>query len=236
MAAEDSSPGSGAGGAPPAAGGAQGAATPTQAQGQAAGGVSREEIAQMLQASHDRMFADLRRAGVLGKEKEQGSGGGAPAGAAPTPPSSGTSPAPPVTEEVQRIVDRQRAFDRATGGVQMSEGARKRMESAFAAEKPEDVAGWAKAYLGDFGLVGAEGSSPSSQQQTTTQTMERRGAGVTNVPAPAGVAPSEVRDPYSLTKDDVAAMVRRDGIQKTGAKLMDALRSAPPKRLLLPRR
>jgi hypothetical protein len=73
------------------------------------------------------------------------------------------------------------------------------------------------------------------RQEMGLATSYRRGAGITNVPAPSGMAAGEVRDPYALTKDDVAAMVRQHGATKAYAKLKDALFSAPSKRLKLNR-
>lgn len=212
MVPEDASPGSGGGAVPPS--------TPEpQAQG-APAAVSRDELAQMLDGFKNGLFADLRKAGVFGGKKEQ---------EAERPKAKSDQPPPQQQQDVDQAMSRQRAFDRALRGTNLSDDAAAMMERAFRADAPEDVAGWVKTFLGAFGLAGAGGSSPPRQEPSQPPVDGR--PPVTDVPAPAGLAPSDVRDPYSLTEDDVAMMIRRDGVRVTGQKLMEAARRAPPRRL-----
>lgn len=173
----------------------------------------------------DSMFANMRKM-VEGVAKPKN-------GKAAEPEADRTANKSEPSQPIDRA--KERAFNRAIGGLNLSDGAFSRMARDFDAEQPENVSSWVQTYLADFGLGGAGSSSTPGANPTNPAAGDRRPP-VTDVPPPAGQAPGDVRDPYALTEDDVAMMIRRDGVHATGTKLMAALRGAPRKRLLVRRR
>lgn len=89
--------------------------------------------------------------------------------------------AEPLTEDaVLSLMARERAFTHATSGHQMTPQQFARMEAAYRAEKPGDVADWSTKYIADMGF--AKVGMPTQQQPST--------------PAPAATpAPSEPAKP-----------------------------------------
>lgn len=192
-----------------------------QAQGQDTG-ISRSELTGLLAEFKNGLFADVRRAGLLNKGKEEPQ--------KPNQQASGNE-ASMDPSEVQSLIARERSFTRAVADKKLGDKALARLERAFQAEKPDDVAAWVGEYLGDFGIGTPENGDSSSPNPDANNMAPENTRSVTDVAAPAGTAPSDIRDPYSLTEDDVADMVRRHGTHGAGKKLMEAIRKAPSKRL-----
>lgn len=59
---------------------------------------------------------------------------------------------------------------------------------------------------------------------------------VTGGAAAGGAAPDALRDPYNLSEDDVNVLINRHGYHGAGQRLMQALREAPRRRLLVRKR
>lgn len=177
-------PGDGSPGGAPAP-----AATPTPAPPPAQGDVASLIADQMknlapaiAQQVNDAVFANLRRAGVLG--------GGEGGGKKPAPAAGGDPPAagqPQPAGDVRAIIARERAFTRAVNGVKMSDGQLARMERAFELEQPDDVSGWVKGYLSDFGLVSATAPAPA-----TPPTQQTPPAAPAAAPPPSPANPTPV--------------------------------------------
>lgn len=233
MAPEGDPPGSSGGGLAP---GASGTTTLPQASGGAPAAAPQPVdiqsiVQQASQQARDSMFAALRKAGVLKEGREE-----------PSKPTRGEPSASPSPDDKRLKL---RAFDRAFSGsgAKLSDRAIERMERDFLAEDPADVAGWVKSYIEDFGGAGggnrAGASSTPAGNATTNQTpaagAEARPL-VTNTPAPAGLPPGDIRDPYSLTEDDVQRLIRQHGMHGAGTKLLEAMRKVPKRRLSVRRR
>lgn len=125
MQEADGSPGSGA---PPAP-----APTEPQAQGAPANaGAPTVDVAAIASAVRDAVFADLRRSGVLGKEK----------------PKSNVEPTPQAN---LRALDR--AVARHPHAPKLNDAAYSRLERAFADESPADASSWLKDYFEGMGIV-----------------------------------------------------------------------------------
>lgn len=174
-------PGDGSpGGAPPPA------AAPTPAPPPAQGDVASLIADQMktlapaiAQQVNDAVFANLRRAGVLGE-------GGGKKPAAPTgDPAAPAQPQPAV--ENRSLL---RSFDRATAKLGLSDAAIERMEREFLAERPTDVNGWVKGYLSDFGIGQGTGGSPAPTAPTQQPPAAPAAAPPPSPANPTPVAPN----------------------------------------------
>jgi hypothetical protein len=188
--------------APPASNGAPAGGTntpPAQANGNAPVGVSIEQITGLLDSHakkvHDGVFAQLRKAGVLDDETKPD--GKPPAG---SPPASSLT-----ADDVDRMMARRDALHGAIAGAKLPDGARQRMLDAFAREKPDDVGGWAKKFLTDFGFgtsAPTTGSSPAPQG----------GLPSSNLGSPANpTVPTEDTPLWRLSETDRAALLKQKG-------------------------
>jgi hypothetical protein len=222
MNQEGSSPG---GGAPPA---------PAQAPATAAGAASPPSvpldqvkglIAEAVTAAKNEMAANFRRAGGSTKdEKPPGDGGsGAPAAAAP----SGFI----AQADVERMLARDRVVTRVATANNLSDAQVTRMERALKAENPDDIAGWTKTYLEDFGLL-KNGANPS---QATTQIDPKMLSGPQQppisdkgAPAPGNVGDFEretVENPIGIATATFERLAAKHGEEKARTMLMDAARA-----------
>lgn len=177
---------------------------------QQAQGVSLDQMKDMFAEFKNGIFADLRRSGAMNKKKEQKQ-------------EHKIEP----SDDIQSLMARERSFERATSGKNLSENALKRLERAFHADSPDDVSVWVSEYLSDFGLSDSENGKSSSPGDNINASDNP----VTNLPAPAGTTPVETRDPYEYTTDDVEALVHKHGAHKAGKLLLEMLRKAPKRSL-----
>jgi hypothetical protein len=94
-------------------------------------------------------------------------------------PNGQVTPPPPgmmSVDEVERIIERNTAFERVTAQASLTEGQRARMMQALKHERPEDVAAWSRSYLEDLGL---------GRPSTTTTTPNGTTAAPTQPPTAA---------------------------------------------------
>lgn len=180
----------------------------------------KQLFGEMLKQERDAMFADLRRAGVLGgKDKKPGA-------------KEASAPPAPEAPDIASVIARERAFTRAIARVDISDKALARMETAFQAASPEDVGGWVSEYLSDLGLSRADTvatAKPPNQNNTGEPPITAAGA-------PGGVSRGEVRDPYSLTAEDVQALIRKHGsVHGASREILEAMRRSPRRRIALTR-
>lgn len=129
--------GTGAPATPPA----QGSGTPDVI------GQVKELLAGELKGFRDGIFADLRKAGALGKGEKRED---------PKPTEGGQ---PLTTADVERMTTRANQFGRATAG--LSDEQVSLMERLYRAENPEDVAAWAKETRAALGIAGGNVQPPN---------------------------------------------------------------------------
>lgn len=215
--ANDGSPG----GAPA---GGQGTGTPAapQANGDVAAAVADQlktlapAIAQQV---NDAVFANLRRAGVLGGGGQPGrQPGGAGDPPAPQQQQQGQPQPQPAGGDVRALIARERAFTRAVNGAKLSDGQLARMERAFEAEQPEDVAGWVKSYLTDFGLAPqASGANPNASNNAAgaggARPPQNRPPPVSDGGAPGANASGDYDgQAWNMPQADIDALVAEKGM------------------------
>lgn len=173
-----------------------------------------EQLSKLIDAKlvehRNGIFADLRKTGAFGKEK-----------APKTEANESTQAAPPASDDVQTIITRERAFNRAISSVKLTDTQFSRMERAFQLEKPDDPAAWVKAWVTDLGIGQAGG------EQSPNPAPQRSGRPASDGSAPAPVVePSEEMEPWRRSADDVRALVRRKGHVAAGNELRQQLRSS----------
>lgn len=124
---------------------------------------------------------------------------------AATPPAS--KPAPKgdgsmSAEDVQSLLARDRAFTRSTAKADLNERQQSRMEAAFKADAPTDVAAWCAAYIEDLGIVKqppAVAPTPSGSPAPTTPPPA-----APNAPAKVESATANgLPNPWALTADQI---------------------------------
>ncbi len=192
----------------------QGTSAPAPAQGTAGSDFSLEQLSRLIDAKltdqRNGIFADLRKAGALGK---------APKADADTPNPTQS----PAADDVQTLIARERAFNRAISSVRLNDTQFARMERAFQLEKPDDPAAWVRDWTADLG-IGKQETGPSASNPAAAP---RSAHPVSDSGAPAPVTtPSDEVDPWTLSEDDLRAMYRRDGFQATTIKLRQQYRKA----------
>jgi hypothetical protein len=152
MTEADGSPGGGAAPASPAE-------PPAEPAAPAPAPVTVDQVkslmAETLNGFKNAMFADMRKAGVLGKEK--------PAEPSSTPSPSAVAPASTgLTEaDLETRLEQERVITKAQVENKLTDAQVKRMKSALRAEKPDDVSTWTTSYLADLGLVRTEPATPT---------------------------------------------------------------------------
>ena len=211
MTEEGASPGGGA--APPAP--AQPPATPA-APPEAPDIVSQlsKLIDDKLTAQRNGIFADLRKAGALGKEKTPETPPATPLAApAVASPAQGMTAA-----EVEAMLERERAVTRATVEHKLTDAQIKRMRSALKAENPDDVSTWSAAYLADMGL--AKASTPTQPAPATPvapTAPTQPPASDKGSPAPGGVLNWEAEfaaNPIGMSPAARQLMDAKHGVEK----------------------
>jgi hypothetical protein len=178
----DGSPGGGAAPATPAAPIAAPTAPETPAlTAEAVATIVATAVDTKLKAFENGLFANARKAGLLGKEKS-----------AETPSVSSAAAAPASTglsaDEVEALIEQTRVLTKVQLENKLSDAAVLRMKSALKADKPNDVSTWTASYLADLGLVrtSQESSTPTTSAPAVaiapnTAPISDRGS-----PAPTG--------------------------------------------------
>jgi hypothetical protein len=144
-------------------------------------------------------------------------------------PSNGNS----ITQaDVQSLIARDRAFNRAVMTAQLTDGQARRMEAALAAENPADVAAWSATWIEDMGLMKQAPQQPATQNGTTVDPAK---SGAAAPSAPSGsVNPANhggVPDLWSLSVAQIDAMGPA-GVRAEYEKIMavgNARAGAPPR-------
>lgn len=206
MNEEDGSPSGG--GAPPAP--AQPPATPAAAP---APTVPVDQIKTLITETfgelRNGLFADLRKAGALGKDKPPET----PPPATPAP-AAAAAPTGISATDVKLMIERDRALTRSEIEHKLTPAQRRRMESALEADKPEDVSEWAKTYLADMGLAKVEPTQPVTPPVGTAP----RPASDKGSPAPpVGVLDYErelVENPIGMSDAAYSLLVAKHGSAK----------------------
>jgi hypothetical protein len=200
MNAADGSPGGGSSPAPtsPTNPPAQGGAQPQY--------VTKDDLKSFADEMRNGLFADARRAGMLGKDsktKQPQRGGDE------DPPSSSpaTAPDPMKFRELDRAVTRLGFADK------LDDTAFKRMERAFIEEAPTDAAAWVKGFLGGFGLAQSAPATAAEQKPTTTVTDPKRPPVSNAGGVPTSQVPIEERSLIGMSESDINHLVKTKGIQ-----------------------
>jgi hypothetical protein len=215
----DGSSGNGAP-APPPAPAESAAAPPTPAPAAVTLDQVKSLMAETLNGFKNAMFADMRKAGALGKDKPAEPPAPAPAPSAAAPASPGLT-----MDEVKAIVARDRALTLAAAEHKLTPQQVARMTSALDAEKPEDPGTWAKTYLADMGLARtAEQSTPATPvpQPTAVPTSDK------GSPAPGGVVNWErefAENPAGMSQAARALMDAKHGADKARKMRVEAAQS-----------
>jgi hypothetical protein len=167
--------------------------------------------AAVAQQVKDGVFAELRRTGVLGKEK-------APKPVSEPPPSSTTTPPPPDIGKL-RMLDR--AIARSPHAARLNDAAYTRLERAFIEETPADAASWLTDYFEGMGVSATPTpAAPAAPAATPTAPAVPNAAPAprTAVPVsggggspPAPTVPLEEQDLLRLSKEDRDHLIKQKG-------------------------
>ena len=219
----DSSPGNGAPAAPPDPAEPQAQAAPAPDLSQLVSQIVTQVTAtveERLAAQENKIFANLRKAGALGKDKTE------PTQTASTAPAS-APPAPAATsaDEVRAIIARERAITFAAVENKLTTQQIARITSAIEAEKPDEPAAWVKSFLADMGIA-----RPADQPVTPAQPVQQtNGSPISDKgsPAPGGAVAWErefAENPIGMSKAAYALMVAKHGEAKARQMRLDASR------------
>lgn len=179
-------------------------------------------INETLSGFKNSFFAEMRKAGVLGKEKPAPESPTIPTPASPT----AAAPAPTgLTEAVlEARLEQERVLVRAQVENKLTDAQVKRMKLALKAEQPEDAAAWTSAYLTDLGLVRTPEQATQvtsiPQPQPTGQPISDKGS-----PAPGGVVNWErelAENPIGMSAAARSAMDAKHGADKARQMRLEA--------------
>lgn len=141
-----------------------------------------------------------------------------------------------TADRVNEMLERRSAFERTLAGYQVNDAIRGHAAAALAQHQPEDVAAWTRQYMTDWGVPALGASSPPNGTNNQPPPTPPGTPPVTGGSAAGGSSPEAIRDPYNMTEDDVDAMIRQYGWHDTGSKIMEAIRAAPRRKLLVRKR
>jgi hypothetical protein len=178
----DGSPGGGAAPATPAAPVAAPTAPETPAlTAEAVATIVATAVDTKLKAFENGLFANARKAGLLGKEKPTETPSVSSAAAAPA--SSGLS-----ADEVEALIEQTRVLTKVQLENKLSDATVQRMKKALKADKPDDVSSWTASYLADLGLVrtSQESSTPTTSAPAVAVTPNTAPISDRGSPAPTG--------------------------------------------------
>jgi hypothetical protein len=222
MTEADASPGNGAPAAPPVP-----AEPPAAPAAPAPVGVTVDQVknlmTEMLAGFKNATFAELRKAGALGKDKSSAESTNPSPSVSPT----AAAPAPSgLTEAVlEARLEQERVITRVQVENKLTDAQVKRMKTALKVEQPEDAASWASAYLTDLGLVRQAETAPTqvtpiTQPQPNGQPISDKGA-----PSPGGVVNWErefAENPIGMSPAARGAMDAKHGAEKARKMRLEA--------------
>lgn len=183
---------------------APGSPAPAPAQPQAQGATPTTiDVNAIAGAVHDKVFAALRQAGVLGKPKTLST----------EPEGSAAATTPPPSAVDFRSLDR--VIGRTGYAQRLNEQQYKRLESAFAAERPDNVEHWVSGYFEGWGPAPAPAPNPpsgGSTQDGTAQTQARSIKPISDGGTPAtSQIPLEQRDILTLSDSERTHLISIKG-------------------------
>jgi hypothetical protein len=192
MQEADGSPGNGA---------AQPAQEPVESQAQ---GTAQPDIGKVvsdaLREQRDSIFAELRRNGVIGKEKSKS-----------VEPKSAPSESPNL-----RQFDR--AFARNTRASHLTDAAVARLERLYVVEQPDDANQWLSEVLDGMGVGTTQAAQSANHAPAPTRSASPVSDGGT---PPAPKAPLEERDLLSLSPADRDHIIKQKGVKWYLSKLTE---------------
>jgi len=173
-----------------------------------------------LKAFENGLFANARKAGLLGKDKSAPDSSATPPASAAAPASTGLTEA-----DLEARLEQERVITRVQVENKLSDAAVKRLKSAMRAEKPDDVSSWTSAYLADLGLVRQAESptpAPSAPVVPNVAPISDRGS-----PAPNGAVGwrYELNNPIGMSAAARAQMDAELGVEKARRMRLDAARN-----------
>lgn len=200
MTAADNAGGSSPTPGQPAPGNGQPAPAPAPAApAQGAAPQTPVDVNAIATAVHDKVFAALRQAGVLGGKPPK-----ANTPAAPDAPAAASTAVPEID---LRSLDR--VLGRSGHAQRLNEAQYRRIEAAYRAEAPGDTEQWVKEYFEGWGHAPNSSSAPAGG---TTAAAPRSGPPVSDGGSPpAPQAPLEERDIMSLSPEDRAHLQKTKG-------------------------
>ncbi len=174
------------------------------------------------------LFADLRKAGALGKEKSA-----EPPAPSQTPPQSAAAAAPASTglsaTDVQLMLVQERVFSRAEAEHKLTDTQSEFMRPALRGVPAEELSAKASAFLRSMGIAkgasepaAAPAAAPPAQSvvQSTQPPISDKGA-----PSPGGVTPWQrelTENPLGISPASVNAMVAELGAEVARKKIVEA--------------
>lgn len=157
----------------------------------------QDVIRKTVEATRNSLFAELRRDGKLPDKKTK----------TPAPDDNGNPPPQSVNF---------RALDRAVANRPLSESAYKRLESAFAAEAPDDVSAWVKDYFEGFGATA--NAAPAAGGGTPNASPGNAVPNSNGSPPPPPKVPVEERKVIGATQAEVEYLTKTKGAKWVAAK------------------
>lgn len=226
MNEEDGSPGGGS--APPSAPASPSASNGATPPAEPAVPVSQLKavIGEVFGELRNGLFADLRKAGALGKDKtvEQPNSPPSP----PLQPSPAAAPASSglSAEVVQAMIVQERVFARAEAEHKLTDGQIEWMRSALKGVPADELPTKANAFLRSMGIVKGA-SEPSPATTTATVPVQPTSAPISDkgAPAPGGATPWErefAENPIGMSAASVNAMFAVHGAEKARRMIVEA--------------
>lgn len=186
------------------------AATPSEPQAQGDATDPAAALAAAEKRGRDAAFAELRRNGALKKSALQALDG------------TTRAPAQAAASESFDLRHLDRAVARTGFGSNLSDAAYRRMERAFADEKPSDSAAWVTDYFEGLGV--AKPATTSTPPVTTAAPLNARPGSDAGAPA-RSQTPLAEQDVLSWTETDVNTFVKTKGVHAFKSLMFDQLRA-----------
>jgi hypothetical protein len=214
----DGSPGGGAVVADPAAPSAAPTApeSPALLTADAVANIVSATIEGRLKAFENGLFANARKAGLLGKDKPADSAPTQPTTSAPTVAQAGPSLAD-VYARMDARIELERVISTREGKYGLTESQARRLRATLSSVPRESLASEADAYLADMGLAKVPPVTP-----TAPQSPAPAAAAKPNISDRGSAAPIDTRDsegvlhsrPLEMTRHDVDDLILKHGHDK----------------------
>lgn len=182
-------------------------------------------MTEMLTGFKNATFAELRKAGALGKEKSSPDPTAAPS---PQSPAAAAVASPTLSlADVEAMLEQQRVVTRAAVEHKLTDAQVKRMNSALKADRPDDIATWTGTYLTDMGLVKQPDTQPSTPV-TPASAPQPSGAPISDKGSPAPGSGSNwhrefADNPLGMSAAAITAMNVELGVEVARKKRIEAV-------------